>query len=88
METGSFYRSGSSVTANLSRQVFTPPITPFSEIESPLYPLYSSPAAVDSNSFVMNQKLDHLVSIFTEQKAAMLEAQRMNDEVRKELSAL
>lgn len=90
MDTGSFYRSGSSLTGNLrSHHVLTPPMTPAcSDLESPhpvYHPQYQTP---DSTSFVMNQKLDHLLSIFTEQKAAMLDSQKMNDELRKEVSAL
>ena len=36
----------------------------------------------------MNQKLDHLVTLFTEQNAAIQETQRTNDQLRKKVSAL
>lgn len=92
MESGSFYGGGSSLTANLRdplarSHVMTPPITPGQDIESQFHPSqYRSPP--DPNAFLMNQKLDHLVSLFTEQNAAMQETQRVNDELRKEVSAL
>ena len=92
MESGSFYRSGSSLPANirdpLARlQMMVPPFTPGQEIDPQLYhPQHPSPP--DPNTFLMNQKLDHLVALFTEQNAAVHEAQRTNKELRKEVSAL
>ena len=87
MDTGCFYRGESSITSSLSGSQRSPV---FSNSTDNLYDgtcsSYSSPAhapslAPYSTGFVMNQKLDHLLHLFSEQKT-------QNSELQKEVLAL